>query len=250
MPPNVRLETASGRWSFPISVPSGSKQWTPSPAAAQIRPASSRRIPSKTPTVHSTKTSPSPTQSVDTDREHPDVVSSCVGDVQPGFVDGERQPVGAVEIGGDGRDGSARQVASVHVARADLAAGAVALVIGIDAVRRIGEPDRSVRANDHVVRTVEPLTAVPFGERRDGPVVLGTRHAPRAVFARHQTTLSVERVAVRVPGGLSEHADVAGRLVPPQHPVVGDVAPHEASAGWEVDGTFSPATPIVEAFEP
>ena len=57
-PPNATFEASSGRRNLPINVPSGSKQWTPSPAAAQMRPASSRRMPSNLPTVASAKTSP------------------------------------------------------------------------------------------------------------------------------------------------------------------------------------------------
>jgi hypothetical protein len=41
-PPKVKLATVSGTWRFPISVPSGSEQCSPSPAAAQIRPRASR----------------------------------------------------------------------------------------------------------------------------------------------------------------------------------------------------------------
>ena len=38
MPPKVTFPTISGMWILPISVPSGSKQCTPSPALDQMRP--------------------------------------------------------------------------------------------------------------------------------------------------------------------------------------------------------------------
>ena len=51
-PPNTRLAATSGSLILPISVPSGSRQCTPSHAAAQTRPVSSRRKPSNVPFVH------------------------------------------------------------------------------------------------------------------------------------------------------------------------------------------------------
>ncbi len=59
----------------------------------------------------------------------------------------------------------------------------------------------------------------------------------------------VERVAVRVAGGVPEDADRAGRLVPAQHAVVRDVAPDEVPRGREVDRALRPAAASVEPLD-
>ena len=74
-PPKVRLAAASGRCNLPISVPSGSKQCTPSPTPAHTRPALSRRMPSNTPDVHSANSRALAELAVFVDRKDADVVA-------------------------------------------------------------------------------------------------------------------------------------------------------------------------------
>ena len=136
------------------------------------------------------------------------------------------------------------------MAGADLAVGAVSLVVAVDPVRGIGEPDRAVGLDDYVVGAVEALPLVAIGDDGDRPVVLGARDAPRAVLAAHEPTLAVDGVAVGVARRGAEDADVPGRLVPAQHAVVRDVAPHEVAAGGEVGRALVPATAIGEPLEP
>src|SRR4051795_12495173 len=59
-PPKTTFATVSGTRILPIKVPSGSKQCTPSPAAAHTRPASSTRRPSNVPAEQGASTAPPP----------------------------------------------------------------------------------------------------------------------------------------------------------------------------------------------
>ena len=142
------------------------------------------------------------------------------------------------------------RIDAIDVAGADLALGLVALVIAVDAVGRIGEPDRAVGSDDDVVRAVEALALEALGEDRDRAVVLGAGDAPVAVLARDETAFAVDRVAVRIAGRRPEDAGLAGRLVEAQHAVVRDVAPDERTLRREVRGAFGPAAALVELLDP
>ena len=115
------------------------------------------------------------------------------------------------------------------------------LVVRQDAVGRIGEPDRPVRADHDVVRAVQPLALVLVGDERQPAVVLGADDAAAAVLARDETALTVDGVAVGVVRRLTEDADRAIALVEAHHPVVGDVREDEMPAGGEVGRPFGPA---------
>src|SRR6202035_64261 len=88
--------------------------------------------------------------------EPPDMPRLAVGDVELPLIQGERQAVGPDEaVGGEVYLTRAR-VDPVHVMTADLALGLVPLVIAVDAIARIGEPDRAVRTFHDVVRAIQP----------------------------------------------------------------------------------------------
>src|SRR5215510_3907946 len=75
----------------------------------------------------------------------------------------------------------------------------------------------------------------------DPPSGIGAGDAPAAVLAGDEAALAVARVAVGVIGGLAEHADPPGLLVPAHDAVVGNIAPQEAARVAEID------RPLVEA---
>src|SRR4029453_9797101 len=122
----------------------------------------------------------------------------------------------------------------------------VALIVGIDAVARIGEPDAAVGLDDDVVRAVEALAVEFVRERDDGAVDLRARDAPVAVLAGDEAALTVDGVAVGIPRGLAEDGNRAVAGVEPQHPIVGDVGPDEILAGREIGRPFGPAAAGVE----
>ena len=132
------------------------------------------------------------------DVEHTDVAAWRVGDEQAAFVGGEREPVRAFEVVGHEDDMAIGRVDAVHVARADLALGPLALVVAEDPVRRVGEPHHAVVVDDDVVRAVQPLAVPPVGEHRDRTVVLGACDAAAALLAADQPSLAVEGQPVGV----------------------------------------------------
>ena len=256
-PPKTTFATRSGTSTLPMSVPSGSRQCTPSPALDQMRPSVSSRKPSKTALVQLGEDLAARQLAVVGDPEDADVLrpvlhmrGARVGDVEQPLVRRESEAVRAHEIVGGDADRSRAGVDAIDVAGADLALGLVALVIRVDAVGRIGEPDRAVGSDDDVVRAVEALALEALGEDRDRAVVLGAGDAPVAVLARDETAFAVDGVAVRIAGRRPEDAGLAGRLVEAQHAVVRDVAPDERTLRREVGGTFGPAAALVELLDP
>ena len=75
--------------------------------------------------------------------EAPDVSAAGVGDVELLLVAAEGEPVRPFEVIGDDVDVTG-WVAAVHVTSADLALRQMALVVAVNAVAGIGEPDRPV----------------------------------------------------------------------------------------------------------
>ena len=83
-------------------------------------------------------------------------------------------------------------------------------------------------------------------DHRDRSVVLGAADAPVAMLAADETSLTVHRVAVGIPRRIAEDAHCARGLVVTQHPVVGDIAPDEITAGWKICGPLSPTAALIE----
>src|SRR5215207_10627607 len=135
------------------------------------------------------------------------------------------------------------------MAGADLAFRLVAFVVGIDAVGRVGEPDRALRLHDDVVWAVEALALEAVGDDGDAPVMLRARDAPVAVLAGDEPALPVDDVAVGITCGITEHAGLPGGLVPSQHAVVRDIAPDEIAMRREVSRSLGPAAALVELFD-
>ena len=93
-------------------------------------------------------------------------------DIEDFFVRRKAQPVGPEHaFGDDGRlSGRAVDPVDIHV---DLGLGLVALVIAEQAEDRIGEPDRAVGFDDHVVRRVQPLAVEGIDQHGDRAVIFG-----------------------------------------------------------------------------
>src|SRR5690606_34481918 len=129
----------------------------------------------------------------------------------------------------------------------DLARRRVALVVVVDAVGRVGEPDGTVRLDHDVVRRVE-APALPMARQgRDAAVVLYARHPPVAVLAGDEPSLRIDRVAVVAAARLHEHRHDAAGLVVPHQAVVRNVRPEEVATRGEVGRPFGPAATGVKA---
>jgi hypothetical protein len=197
-PPKVTLATISGIRILPISVPSGSKQCTPSAVLVQTRPS---RVDAK-----------AVERSGGADREHLATLDAFavgrhgeaadmarragVGDVEQFLVGREGQPIRANHVVDDSRDIAGFRIDAVSMTTVDLGGCAIALVVAVDAVGRIGEPDRIVRLDDGVVGRVEALALPLVGEDRDRSVDLGSRDAAHQVLAGDEPSLVVDSVAV------------------------------------------------------
>src|SRR5215470_7875227 len=182
--------------------------------------------------------------------EEPDVLLASVDDVELAFVGREGEPVGAQEsIGGDVDFAGLRRDA-VDVAGTDLAGCPVPLVVAIDAVAGIGEPDRAVGPLHDVVRAVEALAVIVAGQHGDRAIGLGAGNLPIPLLAADQASLPVHGVTVGVPGRRPEFPDHASELVEPQDAVVGDVAEDEIAAGREVGRTLGPPAAGEQSLRP
>ncbi len=156
--------------------------------------------------------------------EDPDVLAPAVGNVKLPFVCGERQPVGALEVVRDYLQRSGGRVKPVHVTGADLTVGPVAFVVAVDAIARVGEPQRAVGTLDDVVRAVQPLAIPAVREHGDRPVMLGAGDPAATLLAADQAALPVDGVPVGIASRMAEDASRTGGLIPAQDPVVRDVA--------------------------
>ena len=87
------------------------------------------------------------------------------------------------------------------------------------------------------------------GQHGDAAVIFRAGDAAADMLAGHQTALPVTRIAIGHVGGLAEHADLSGRLVPSQDPVIGNIAPQQIAAIGKIDRTFAPAGAVIELFD-
>src|SRR5262249_60586771 len=113
----------------------------------------------------------------------------------------------------------------VDVAGADLAGRLVSLVVAVDAIAGIGEPDRAVGLLHDVVGAVEALAVIVAGQHGDRAIVLPAGDPPRPVLAADQASLPVHGVAVGIAGRGPGFRDHPAELLETQHPVPADV-PH------------------------
>jgi hypothetical protein len=177
------------------------------------------------------------------------VAGAAVDHIEPRLVGREGEAVGLQEVVRDPPNRTVGRIDAVDMRAVELARGLDAFVIGVDAVGGIGEPDRAVRADHHVVGTVESQAFVAIGDHGDGAVVLRSGDPAPAVLAGHQPALPVDRVAVGIAGRAAEDGDLAALLVEAQHPVVGNVAPDQRPVRREIGGPLGPPASVVEALE-
>src|SRR5262249_14911341 len=175
------------------------------------------------------------------DVEEPDVLGAGIGDVELAFAGGEGEPVRAQEPGGGDAGFAGLGRDAVDVAGAGLAGRLVPLIVAVDAIAGIGEPDRAAGPLHDVVGAVAALAVIAAGQHGHRAIVLGAGNLPCPVLAADQSPLPVRGVAVGSAGRCPEFRGLAGELVEPQDPVVGGAAEAEIGAGREVGGPFGPA---------
>ena len=121
-------------------------------------------------------------EAADVARPHPAVRGAGIRDVEQTLVGREGDAVRLTKSSAT-RVTPRCGVDAEDIAAVELHLGEVPLVVGLDAVGGIGEPDGVVRFDDDVVRAVEPLALVAIGDGGDGAVELGAADAAPAVLA-------------------------------------------------------------------
>src|SRR5712671_6721822 len=122
--------------------------------------------------------------------------------VELSLIGRKTKTVWPVDVAGYDRGGGGPAVHSIDVGR-QFRRRLLAFVITEDAEGRIGEPDRTVGFDDHVVRRVEPLAVEPVENDGDRAVILGAGDPPPLVLAGDEPALAVAAIAVGVVGGFA-----------------------------------------------
>src|SRR6185312_10824821 len=108
----------------------------------------------------------------------------------------------------------------------------MALVVGVDAVARIGEPDRSVRMLNDIVRAVEPVFLVRGCQHRDRAVVLCSGNPTPAMLTGHESATAINGAAVAKAGRRQENVGTVAHFVVSEHPIIGAITEqHETACG-------------------
>ena len=94
-----------------------------------------------------------------------------------------------------------RRVEPIDMFAIELGLRLKSLVVGLDAVVRIAEPDRPVGSDDDIIGAVETLALEMAGQGCDGAVMLDAADAAALMLARYKAPLAVHRVPVVIAAG-------------------------------------------------
>ena len=179
-----------------------------------------------------------------------DMAGTGIGNIEFCFIGREGQTVRFDKIGCHRCQSAALRIKPVNIRGADLALRAFALVIGINAIGRVGEPNRAVGFHHDIIGRVEAFALIAVGQNGDRPVMFGACDPPPQMFGADQPSLPVHRIAIGVVGGLAEHADMPIATVVTHQPVVGNVGPDQAAACLKISRPFRPAASGIKRFQP
>ena len=121
----------------------------------------------------------------------------------------------------------------------------MAFIIHQNSVTRIGEPDRSIRPDHHVVGRIQAVAIKMINKDRNRPIVFCASYPAGAVLAGDQAAFTIPCIAVGIVRRGSEHADLRCFFRPAQQPVVRNITPDQTAHISEPDRTFRPACPGV-----
>ena len=172
-----------------------------------------------------------------------------VGHVEQALIRRESEAVRPHHVGDDRRHLPRHRLDAVDVRGTDLGLRRMTLVMAVDAVGRIGEPDAAVPLLHDIVGRVEALALETIGQRRPGSVMLKPRDAAATMLAGDHAAEVVQRMAVVVAARVFEDADGAIRFVKAHDTVAGDVRPEETLGGGHIDGAFGPAQASVKLLQ-
>ncbi len=177
------------------------------------------------------------------------VRAAGIGDIECLFIRREGQPVRLDIIGRHPCHSTGVRVPSIDMAGTDLAVRPPPFIIHQDAVGRVGKPDRSVRPDHNIIRRIETLAFNAVGKHRDRPVMLGPGDAAGQVFAGDKSSLSVNRVAVRILRWLAKHRYRGIGIIKAHHPVIRDIGPDEIAASGKPGRSFTPSAASPQPFD-
>ena len=167
-------------------------------------------------------------------------VRARVGDVEQRLVGGEGEAVRMHHVGDHGGQLPGLLDVAEHEAAAVLLLAGMPLALArVDAVWRVGEPDRAVRGHDDVVRGVEAVPLEAVDDRRHDAVDIPL-DAAQAVRALHDLPGEVEGAAVGELHLVGVDGRLAGRAIPLQDAVVRDVAPPHRAGARQPDRPLRP----------
>ena len=119
-----------------------------------------------------------------------------VTDIEQLFVIRKRQAIRLNEIGCDGLRTPGNWVHSIDILMRQFRFAQVTLIVTIDPIGRICKPDRAIRVNDNIIRTIEALPFISIRDHGDRTVVLGARDAASTLLTRNESTMAVSGVAI------------------------------------------------------
>ena len=121
-----------------------------------------------------------------------------------------------------------------------------ALVRHQQAENGVGEPDRAVAGDRHVIGRIQPLAFEMRDDRFGLAVAIGAADAAPPVFAMHEVAVRLERVAVHEIGAVDGDGHLAVR-VPGEQPPVRHVRPEQPVARRFPDRSLAVQRALVEA---
>src|SRR6185437_415230 len=119
-----------------------------------------------------------------------------IGHVKRRLIGREGQSVWLYPVRHDKRYSSGAVVDPVDVGSADLGFALPPLIVAVDPVGRVGEPDRAIRFDHDIVGRIQSTPLILIGEGGDRAIVLGPADASCKVLAGDEPSLAVDRIAV------------------------------------------------------
>ena len=200
-----------------MSVPSGANTCTPlnpsapHPAADQTLPSTSQRMPSELPGAIFANMRPFfnripfSTSYTRMGRGSPGCFGFAgVHDVNLLLVGRKTDPIRLDHVAGEYGCFARIRIQAIDVG-GKFESGFVTLVVGHDPVAGIGKPDRAVRMNGQIIRSIQRLALKAIHEHGDRAVMLGAGKPARIVLAGKQPSLPVSAIPVAVIRRAAKH---------------------------------------------
>src|SRR5690349_11335960 len=105
-------------------------------------------------------------------RKPADMRCTRIGHVKRRLIGREGQSIWLYAVRHDERYSAGATVDPVDVGGADLGFALPPLIVAVDSVGRVGEPDRAIRFDHHIVGRIQSAPLILVGKDGDGTIVL------------------------------------------------------------------------------